>query len=175
MKTIIFREDFSPETTQALINEIEQPGQREKEHDIRILFSCQGGASDMAQAVEDCINELPESFNVELVVTYQACSSAFDLFVKAKCQKRLYDEANAIVHLYSRDVSAREVINSDDSYDKFLVEYLKKANLRYLAWLKRLDIFTPKELKRIAKGGDVYVERRRLQKIIDDQEESRHG
>ena len=175
MKTIIFREDFTPETVQELIDKIEQPGVEEKEYDIRILLSSQGGETDMAQAVVDCINELPEKFNIELVVTYHVCSSAFDLFVNTRCKKRLYNEANAIVHLYTRNVSAREIINSQDSYDKFLVGLLKTLNVKYLEWLKGLGIFTTKELKELSKGEDVYVERKRLQKIIDEQKNNKHG
>lgn len=169
MKTIIFREDFTPETVQELIDGIEQPGKEEKEFDIRILFSNCGGEGDMAQAVVDCINELPEEFNVEFVVTYQAVSAAFDVFVKLKCKKRLYSHANAIVHLYSRNVSAREIINATESYDKFLLNELNVGNARYLKWLESLDVFTAKELKKISKGKDVYVERKRLQRIIDRQ------
>lgn len=170
MKTIIFREDFSPETAQELIDKIEQPGVEEKEHDIRILLSSSGGETDMTQAVADCINDLPEEFNIELVVTFRACSSAFNLFVNTKCKKRLYDGANASVHLYTRDVSAREIINSKSSYDKFLVNDLNKRNVKYLEWLDGVGVFTAKELKKISKGEDVFIGKKKLQKIIDDQE-----
>lgn len=169
MKTIIFREDFTPETAQKLINEIEQPNEDPKEYDIRILFSNCGGEGDMAQAVVDCINELPAEFDVEFVVTYQVISAAFDVFVKLKCKKRLYPQANAIVHLFTRQVSVRETVNATESYDKFLLNDLNVGNAKYLKWLEGLNVFSLKELKGISKGRDVYLGRKRLQKIIDNQ------
>jgi len=169
MKTIIFRDELEAESVQKLIDAIEQPHVEEKEHEIRILFSCPGGFSDMALAVIDCINGLPEKFKVELVVTYQANSAAFDIFVKTKCKKRLYTDANSIVHLYSRLAETRDIIHDKDSYDKFLLDRVNDLNEEYLGWLEGLEIFTQKELKRISKGKDVYVERERLQKIIDNQ------
>ena len=169
MKTIIFREELNPDTVQKLIDDIEQPHEEDKEHNIKILMSCRGGQSDMGQAVIDCINELPEEFEVELVVTYQANSSAFNIFVKTKCKKRLYEGANSAVHLFERIVSSKDIVNNKDSYDKFLLDEANDSNEKYLWWLENLGIFTKKELKKIAKGGDVYVERERLQKIIDNQ------
>jgi len=169
MKTIIFREELTPESVQELIDKIEQPHEDIVEHDIRILFSSIGGHSDMAEALIDCINGLDKEFNLELVVTYQAVSGAFDVFVKAKCKKRLYRNANGVVHLFDRSFSSRDVINSKNSYDKHLLAEINDMNAEYLEWLEELGIFTGKELKRISRGKDVYVERERLQKIIDKQ------
>ena len=169
MKTIIFRDELDPETVQVLIDEIEQPHVEVKEHDIRVLFSSIGGHSDMAEAVIDCINELPEKYDVELVITHQAVSAAFDIFVKTKCRKKLYEGANGIVHLFDRSVSTRDVINTKGSYDEFLLKNINDMNEKYLWWLESLKIFTKKELKKISQGRDVYVERERLQKIIDNQ------
>jgi len=171
MKTIIFRDELNPESVQQLIDEIEQPGvsTEDKEYDIRILMSSVGGQSDMAKAVIDCINGLSKDFKMELVVTFQANSAAFEIFVKAECKKRLYDTANAVVHLYDRLVSSKDIIHDKDSYDEFLLAGVNDANEDLLKWFDSLGIFTKKELKRIAKGKDVYVERERMQIIIDKQ------
>lgn len=169
MKTIIFREDIEPEATQSLIDDIEQPHEEAKEHNIKILFSSPGGQMDMAQAIVDCINGLSDEFDVELVVTYQALSAGFDIFVKTKCKKTLYSTAHGLVHLYTRDLSVRNIINNKKSYDRFLLDEMNNRNAEYLEWLESLKIFTKKELKRVSRGGDVYVERERLQKIIDNQ------
>ncbi len=169
MKTIIFRDELDPETVQKLIDDIEQPHEENKEHDIRILLSCHGGDADMSMAVINCINTLSKEFKVELVITYRANSAAFIIFVKTNCKKSLYDGAHSVVHLLDKIISMNDVLNSKKSYDKFLVNNVQLRNTKYLKWLKSLKIFTQKELKKISRGKDVYVERERLQKIIDNQ------
>lgn len=169
MKTIIFRDELNPETVTALIDEIEQSGCDSPETDIRVLFSSPGGQADMTQAIVDCVNELPEDWNVEFVFTHQVHSASFRIFVDLQCKKRLYDSAHALVHLYSRSIDALEYTKKKGSYDSFLMNKLEDANNRFYKWLKGLDLFTKKELNKIWKGGDVFVDYDRLQKIIDDQ------
>ena len=169
MKTIIFRGELNPESAQNLINDIEQPHEEFRETDIKILFSSMGGQMDMAQAVIDCINGLPKEFKVEFIVSYQVNSCAFNIFVKINCKKRLYEGSNAVVHLFERIVSSKDIIHNKDSYDRFLVDLADDENVKYLEWLESLGVFKRKELKKIARGGDVYVEGERLQKIIDNQ------
>ena len=173
MKTIIFQGVFDSESVSDLIEKIEQPHYDEKETDIRLLLSCAGGEENMAQALIDCINRLPDEYDFELVITFAAISSAFDVFLMTKCKKRLYDGAYAIVHLLTREVSSREVIHDKKGIENKLIDELSRRNAKYLEKLDALGVFTQKELKKISKGKEVFVDGYRLQKIIDNQQ--KHG
>jgi len=77
------------------------------------------------------------------------------------------DGAISIIHLMNRDVSARELIHDKESLESFLVEDLNEGNVKYLEWLMDLPKFlTEKEIKKISEGKDVYINTKRLRKLL---------
>ncbi len=167
MKTIIFDGDLSNENVQALIDDIEQPHADIVETDIVLYFSSNGGSRHSSQMLIDCVNRLPKDTIFKMIFYWQVHSAAFDVFVRARCTKVVYDGAISILHVMDRTVNSKDYLHNKKSFDAFLVEDVNDANEKYLEWLAGLPKFlTDKETRRISKGKDVYISNKRLRKLL---------
>ncbi len=118
MKTLIFEEDLNNENVQQLIDDIQQPYIEEPENDIVVYFSSKGGYDHSAEMIVDCINSLPKERKVKIVFYFAVYSAAFDVFIRCKCKKVVKKGAIGLVHVVSRDVGVREVVNDKESFDR---------------------------------------------------------
>ena len=169
MKTIIFEGELNNENVQELVDELQQPYIEEPEDDIVLYFSSKGGYDHSAEIIIDCINSLPEERKVKIVFYFAVYSAAFNMFIRCKCKKVVKWGAIGLVHLVTRDVGVREAINDNESFDKFLLDNTNDVNEEYLKWIEGLDCFTPKELKELSKGRDVFLNSKKLKKILKNQ------
>lgn len=170
MKTIIFEGELNNENVRELIDDLQQPYVEEPETDIVLYFSSEGGYYHCGVVLIDVINSLPKEYNLKMIFYWKMFSAAFDVFVRVKCKKEVCTGSVGLVHLMNRDVGALGMINDKKSFDRFLANELEDGNEEYLKWLMDLPgMFTQKEIKKIAKGRDVYINTKRLQKFLKKQ------
>jgi len=93
LKTILFDGGLNNENVQALIDDIQQPHMDDKETDVVLYFSSEGGFRHSTQALIECINTLPEEYNFKMVFYWRVHSSAFDVLVNVNCRKEIQDGA----------------------------------------------------------------------------------
>ncbi len=161
MKAIIFDDEISTETVAKLICEIEEKTKDDK--NITIYFSTNGGSEPVGKILIDYINN--SNLNIIFIGWWSINSIGFDIFFRLKCKRKLMG-AHAVLHLGSRKVDTSEMTQKI-SYDKFLLEDLKKYNEEGIEFYKSLGI-TDKEIKVICSGEDIYLNTERLNKIFKE-------
>lgn len=177
MRTIIFNDEISKKTVKHLISEIEGKdglvkqqnvdNEKKTEHkkiQIKIYFTTAGGSISEAKILIDYINKLPKNYEIELIASAEISSSGFDIFFRTKCKKRIIKDTVSVLHLAQTWFRSNEMLNKR-SADVFIHKELKKANERDLKFYLAIGI-KPEEIKRMKTGKDIYLNYKRLKKIL---------
>jgi ATP-dependent protease ClpP protease subunit len=175
LKTIVFNDEINTETISNLLVEIETLEPNETAYEIdgnvvykrNIYFSSPGGSVSDAAILIDYINTSTE-FVFELIGTWNLSSSGFNIFTLARCKKRLIEKTNnfAVIHLFDRDVSTRD-LKKKKSFERFMNSEMEKQNEKILDWYEQIGV-TEDQLTEIRAGEDVLIDNQQLTEIIEN-------
>lgn len=174
MRTIVFNDNIDTETVSELIANIEMLDPNESGYEIdgklvfkrNIYFSSPGGSVSDAAILIDYINTTTD-FVFELIGTWNLSSSGFNIFTLARCKKRLIEQTNnfAVIHLFDRDVSARD-LKKKKSFERFMNNEMEKQNEQLIDWYSQIGV-TPEQIAEILAGEDVLIDNRQLNEILE--------
>ena len=163
MKLLYHNEAFESKMLESLIQSINDSKKEEK---IEIYLFSKGGKCSIESAMTHIINSNPEKFKI---IGYEyLASAAFNLFVKAKCEKELLDGTIGMYHLavISLDYNDRlkTVYGIDDAYIKKMKTIDQPGNMEFM---KNCG-FTKKEIKKANDGQDLFFQVSRMNQIIEN-------
>lgn len=132
------------------------------DRNITVYISSEGGDLWIGEEILDVLNTHKD--NIELVVSAQVSSGAFEVAYKFKGKKRVLPGSMSVLHLYTDTFKYRELLKKNSyarwSKDVCLVRVIKEFN-------KMIETFLTKdEIKRINKGEDLYIHTDRLSEIL---------
>lgn len=129
----------------------------------KIYLQSQGGFIYCAEQMLDIINENAEE--IEFVGHATLESSAFELFFKAKCKKRILNSTRGMLHFATADVTLNQNGKPlSQTYVKHLKEEVAKRNDEIIKKLK----LTAKEISKYNKGEDVEFSYKRMLELINN-------
>lgn len=163
MKLLYHNEAFESKMLESLIQSINDSKKEEK---IEIYLFSKGGKCSIESAMTHIINSNPEKFKI---IGYEyLASAAFNLFVKAKCEKELLDGTIGMYHLavISLDYNDRlkTVYGIDDAYIKKMKTIDQPGNMEFM----KSCGFTKKEIKKANDGQDLFFQVSRMNQIIEN-------
>lgn len=163
MKLLYHNEAFESKMLESLIQAINDSKKEEK---IEIYLFSKGGKCSIESAMTHIINSNPEKFKI---IGYEyLASSAFNFFVKAKCEKELLKGTIGMYHLavISLDYNdkMKTVDGIDDAYIKKMKTIDQPGNLEFM---KQCG-FTKKEIKKVNQGQDLFFQVSRMQEIVNN-------
>lgn len=152
-------------TQEAFGRIVDSYNELQQEDFIDIYLNSTGGETDFGDAILDIINK---NSGVTTLTAYgKICSSAFDIFYKAKCSKRLLDGTIGMAHLSRIEM---ENLTVTDSRERGEVTFYRKwwagDKKKRLQFYEELGMET-KELSRIKKGENVYFQYNRLLELLN--------
>lgn len=130
---------------------------------IEIYISSDGGLVSILEAMLYIINSKPNRFKI---IGYdELCSCAFEFYIRAKCNKELIKNTIGMYHQSTTKISINDNLKPA-YYDG--EAYLKRKKKYFVP--NSNDImtkceFTPKEIKKIKKGKDVYFQYDRFKEL----------
>lgn len=165
-----FDDEFDRQPIQNLINAIEQFKQMGYAG-IDLYFQSNGGDVTCLMMLADYINNLPEGFELTIVVNGQVASAGFyTLLMVERANIVILDSAHGMVHIGGCHVSSYSMYGDDKpkhDYDKFRSENIKKLNDFITEnYLNKIDI-DDEDRKHLADGKDLYFHADELRDIIN--------
>lgn len=169
-KTIVFNNEITIETMDALINElslaengIDDNGNCIFEN-IILYFSTIGGDVSAAEMLVDYINNMQIPI---LVKFFSNCfSSGFNIALGLNVDIEILPTTIAMVHLADTGLSYRD-LKDKNSFSKWCQEYLLKKDDENCIKLYKMSGLTDKEIDIIKNGGDVWMDSDRLIECIN--------
>lgn len=126
---------------------------------LTIYLNSPGGNVDAMNVVIDFINGHAEE--IELIGNWELCSAAFDIYMKAKCNKRLLPNTIGMAHYSSASVTVNENGELTDSYSEVKFDQLRSEKDRSLSFFRKLGL-TASELKTIKAGKEQFFTYERM-------------
>ena len=158
MKLIFDNEYFEAPMLEKLAEACNKPDEK-----ISIYLNSRGGRVSILKAVLHIINSDPERF---ILVGYHNLSScAFDLYMKAKCQKEILEGTIGMYHLTNTDITYTDKMKPAYDIDVAVIERKTKHYLPEIIQLMKDCEFTVKEQKKILQGKDLYFQFDRLKQM----------
>lgn len=159
MATFFFQDEISKETVTKLIADIEAS----EDQNADVYFSSIGGDTSMAAVLVHyftfCVKDIKLTFH------WQIASAAIDVMLYSVCEKELLSDAWGVFHLYSRDIGTRDMLDKE-SCDKFLEARIAQENSMLIKTFS--NFFTRSEIRRVKKGGNVYIDHDRFVKLFEE-------
>lgn len=145
---------------------LEQLNELETNDDICISISSCGGSSVISRLMASIFNN--DSRIKKIVFSWENASAALDLVLLTHYSKRIvFPEAYTMIHLATRNVDFRNLINENDSEQKFLIEDLKSVNQKIIQMLKKIGI-PDSDIELIEIGKEVFYNNEKLLSIIEN-------
>jgi hypothetical protein len=159
-------ENFNEDTLDKVIDFYNKVNEKADEKAV-IYLKSDGGYLSIAEALVDLINTYSDKTTI--IAYHFICSSAFELFFKVNCEKRLAGGVLGMYHQSCTDINFNENMKPNYPSDKALIVKIKGyLSERTKELCEQLE-FTEKEKKVIAKGDDLYFQPERMQGFIDNQ------
>ena len=159
MKAITFSGELEHESVKSLLADIDKIPNDEN---IVLYFMSDGGSFVSMEIFADYINRSPKRF--EMVCYWEMSSAAFELLIRLRCKIILGSACLAKLHLWSNELTYRNLGNSK-SVDAFLLNDCDKSNKVWLDELKLVGC-TLEEIQDIKKGNDLILDQKRMICII---------
>jgi len=139
------------------------------EHDWELPIISQGGKTSVYETIMRIINnkESEKPGSCVLVASY-ICSSAFSLFLEAKCTKKMFFGAYGLAHCGFSPVETTSNGVVRYNIDRAWVQTTKECFPQELAIMQK--VLTKKEIAMFEKGEDVELSFNRLRKMFPDAE-----
>lgn len=131
---------------------------------IEIYLHSGGGLTAIMAAILDLINNNPSRF---ILIGYcSLSSSAFELFVRAECEKRLLENTIGMYHQGTREISINDfgkpkfhddvaILKRTEVYKKMTTNFIDKCG------------FTPTEKTKFKKDHDLHFSHERFLEIVE--------
>lgn len=133
---------------------------------ITIYISSDGGFVCVCNVLLDIINKQKERF--KLIGYESLCSSGFDFFVKAECEKELLPYTLGMIHQHQRKITLNNNLKPTYSDGEANIIRIKKYTIPDdKIFIERLGL-SQKELREYKKGNDVYFQHDRFLEIIEN-------
>lgn len=131
---------------------------------VEIYLNSGGGKTSIMSAILDLINTNPNRF--VLIGYCSLASAAFELFVRAQCEKRLLENTIGMYHQGSRSIDINDygrpkyhedlaIKNQTEVYRKLTIVFIDKCG------------FTPTEKSKFKKDHDLYFSHERFLEIVE--------
>ena len=155
MKYFIFDKDITTDNINSLISSITE--------DCTIYFESIGGNQTASEYFIDFTERT--NYKITLISGWRLGSSAFDLFFFSKTYKIVLDGCFGIMHIVSRDVNTKELLQMED-LTKFLLKDIEESNNR--RWQKYVDLGIGTIYKeKYYKGEDILIDTGRMKSMAD--------
>lgn len=159
MATFFFQEEITKDSVTKLIADIEA----HEDQNADIYFCSVGGDTSMSEILihyfSFCVKD------IKLIFNWEIASAAVDVMLYSVCEKELLSDSWGIIHLYSRDVAVRDMLDKE-SCDKFLDDELALQNAALI------QSFTPfltrSEIRKLKKGGSIFLNHERFVKFFEE-------
>lgn len=158
---IIFETEINSKNIELLINGCQEIMGRNNQ--FQIYFSSSGGDVAAGNILIDFLNAHPDNI---LVANEEISSTAFLIFCKAQCRRKIIPGTFAVVHITECEINTRELAD-DNSYANFLLNEIKRQNNNEIDFFRKLGL-TKNELNRLKRGKDVYLDYTRLKKMLEE-------
>jgi ATP-dependent protease ClpP protease subunit len=136
-----------------------------REEDCKILFSSPGGYNESMEAILFILGEFKD--RVELIGYGDLSSCAFIIFFLAPCRKSILPSTTGMIHLPAMDVSLTQTGRPRQQEERWYYGEMKKEKAFFMERYKQMGL-TPKELKKIEKGDDVYFSHSRMKELCPE-------
>jgi len=163
----IFDMEITPKAIEPLLDVIHKMIKANSEAKMLIYFSSVGGSYTHAELFIEFLNQVKE--NIVMVAYHQISSAGFKVFYSFEGEKYVMNHCFAIVHEGTKEVNARD-LNNKESFDFFMTtdimeEMRVEINRLYSQYL------TDEEMAKVSEGKDIYLNTKRLRKILKIQNE----
>lgn len=158
-RTIIFDGNINSENFDKFIKSFE-----DKEADsYDIYFTSPGGEYWVGEAFIDYLEKRKDKIN--LIGFKDISSTAFEIFFKLSCNKKLLQGTMATIHFPTIDIGTRESKKDNKTWYVKQGEMMKSYEKSWLNFYKSLGI-SEKYIKLIKKGEDVVLNTKELRKLL---------
>lgn len=161
---INFSKKFNGETIDDLISRISESLYKPSpyntstdENQVVIYINSSGGEVDEMERLLYMIECHKEQITLVAIGVIGSC--AFELFSRYTGKKKILKDTIAIVHLYNRDLSSRDLLDSK-SFETFIHKDLIRSNNTVLE--QYAQFLSKDELKNMSKGQEIYIDYPRL-------------
>ncbi|MCL1636261.1 ATP-dependent Clp protease proteolytic subunit [Elizabethkingia bruuniana] len=162
MKIFLINTDLEHETLRDFINFYNSTDESEY---VQIIIKSGGGYCYVADEILDIINSDPERFT--LIATRWIYSSAFDLFMKAKCKRILKPNTVGMIHEALHDITFS--LNGRSHPETKVLQEAYKSNLKEdMDYLTNFLKLSKQEIKDYNNQKDVYFNHTRLLEILNN-------
>ena len=145
---------------------LEQLNELETNDDICISISSGGGSSVISRLMASIFNN--DSRIKKIVFSWENTSAALDLILLTHYSKRtVFPEAYTMIHLATRNVDFRSLMNENASQQKFLIEDLKSVNQKMIQMFKKIGV-SDSDIELIEMGKEVFYNNEKLLSIISN-------
>lgn len=159
MKAIRFEGHFDYTSMKQILSDIDKV---DKDEQIILYLVSGGGGVSETEILADYINREPERF--EIVCVWEMSSAAFDLLIRADCKVTIKDGALAKIHLFTNDVSVRE-LGDTKSEANYMVRDIKRCSDVMIKNFKKAG-FTKTEINRIQQGETIICDAKRMRHML---------
>jgi ATP-dependent protease ClpP protease subunit len=161
---ILFDKEIKADIIEAVLDGIQRVVMQVPDAKILIYFSSQGGSLAHADLLLNYFNALSD--NIILRAFHQISSAAFKVFFEFEGQKDIMDNTFAIIHKGSKSLIARDLDNKE-SFDFFMTnKVIPNMNCQTMNLFNKVGL-TKKELDMVKHGKDIFLDTKRLRKMID--------
>lgn len=127
-----------------------------------IYLSSEGGLHSVQSTLQDLI----DNSDAELVGIDRLGSCAANLFLLAKCQKRLLPSFEYMtLHLLTADLNSRDLLDSTKTHGKIMKTLCRQSNKALLNDYATIGI-SDEMLQELAFGRDVFLTRKDIEKLL---------
>ena len=161
MKSYYFTKTIDPESTQELMNFIE-----ENEGDLTIYLRCGGGEDWAREVMSDCMEKNKD--RITLITNGYIYSNAFRLFFSFTGKRIVMGDTIGMFHQSSKKTDITESGKPQYLDD---IEAMKRDKIDHkisLKWCKDIGL-TDKEIRKFKRMDDVYFTEARLRELLDAQ------
>ena len=151
---VIILDDEGFETQ--MLNKIADFFNEKSQEHLTIYLHSDGGRIAILDAILDLINSNPERFT--LIGFNKLASCAFELYIKANCNKRLLNGTFGMYHLGYGSVNYNEKMQAVTRFDDALIK--RKTELYYpqtKQFMSQCE-FTAEEEQVVAEGKDLWIQ-----------------
>ena len=148
---------------------LEQLNELETNDDICISISSCGGSTVVSRLMASIFNN--DSRIKKVIFSWENVSAALDLILLTHYSKRIVSpDAYTMIHLATRNVDFRNLINENASQQKFLIEDLKSVNQKMIQMFKKIGV-PDSDIELIEMGKEVFYNNEKLLSIISNYDE----
>lgn len=155
-----FNTDFNQDTLDKFIDFVNSSG----DSPIDVYINSNGGSTWCSQVMLDIIESSPEKFT--LTAYGQLGSSAFSLFFKASCERKILPTCIGVYHQAKMRIDVNFSSKPYGKDDEAFVNALREDFDNDLVFVKSLK-FSEHELSRYLEGQDVFFQYDRLKSFLD--------